>query len=201
MTRLRRGTAIGFGIAVVAATLVASGSASSDANRVIQFKGRGVKALPVFRVAGPSTLVWTNSGPFFQISSYADYCYDGAVTSEAHQGTAYLPPGRHASLRVRAIGAWTVTIRAGVEKLTTPITFSGSGQRMLPPFRLRTGKNMYWTNTGDRFQTIPAGPRQNGAVSSGRHRGSTHLRPGRYHLVVDAVDLEGPIGSWSIVIR
>jgi hypothetical protein len=199
MTRLRRGTAIGFGIAVVAATLVASGSASSD--KVIQFKGRGVKALPMFRVAGPSTLVWTNSGPFFQISSGGDYCYDGAVTSRAHQGTTYIGPGHYGTLRVRAIGAWTLTIRRGVEKLGRPITFSGSGQAALPPFRLRSGKTLYWTNTGDRFQTIPMGPNREGLVSSGSRSGRTHLRAGHYQLVVDAGSPDGPIGSWTIVVR
>jgi len=59
---------------------------------------------------------------------------------------------------------------------------------------------MYWTNTGDRFQTIPmeAG---DGIVSSGGHSGKTHLRAGRYRLVVDAVVPDEPIGSWTISIR
>jgi hypothetical protein len=200
MRGLRRGTAIGFGIAVVAASLVTSGSASSDATG-LRFKGHAVRTLPVFRVSRPSTLLWTNSGSFFQISSNNDFCYDGAVTSEAHQGTTYIPPGRYGSLRVRAIGAWTITIHAGVENLGTPIRISGSGQRALPPFRLRTAKTMYWTNTGDRFQIIPTGPRDDGVVSSARRSGRTHLGAGRYRLVVDPVDPEGPIGSWSISIR
>jgi hypothetical protein len=199
MKRLRRWTAIGVGIAAVAASLAASGSAGSDGTRV--FKGRSVKALPTFRVAEPSTLIWTNSGSFFQISVAGDYCYDGAVTSGASQGATYVPPGLYHGLRVRAIGTWTITIRPGVERLSTPLAFSGSGERGLPPFRLTSGKTMYWTNTGDRFQTIPIGPRHDGVVSSGLHRGKTHLRAGHHRLVVDAVTQDGPLGSWRIVIR
>jgi hypothetical protein len=165
------------------------------------FKGHGVRALPTFRVAEPSTLAWTNSGSFFQISAAGDYCYDGAVTSNAHKGTTYLSAGRYSDLRVRAIGAWTVTIHPGVENLGTPITFTGSGQRALPPFRLRSGKTMYWTNTSDRFQTIGMQAMRDGVVSSGRRSGKTRLPAGRYSLVVDASSPDGPMGSWRIVIR
>jgi hypothetical protein len=197
--RLRRGIAIAFGVVVAAATLVASGSAGSDGKRV--FKGHGVRALPAFRVAEPSTLTWTNSGSFFQISSAGDYCYDGAVTSNAHQGTTYLSAGRYSDLRVRAIGAWTVTIHAGVEHLGTPITFSGVGEQALRPFSLRKPMTMYWTNTSDRFQTIGMKAMRDGVVSSGRRSGKTRLPAGHYSLVVDASSLDGPMGSWRIVIR
>ena len=200
MKRLPRGAAIGVGIAVMAATLVTSGSASPDA-RMIRFQGHGVRALPTFRVDGPSTLIWTHSGSFFQISSSGDYCYDGAVTSDADHGATSIPAGLYNNLRVRAVGAWAVTIRAGAERVGSPIRFSGSGERQLPPFRLLSGQTMYWTNTGDRFQSIPLGPNRSGVVSSGSHRGQTHLRAGRYRLVVDAVVPDEPIGNWTISIR
>jgi hypothetical protein len=198
--RLPRGAAIGFGIAAMAAILATSGSASSDAG-MIRFEGHGVRALPTFRVDGPSTLIWTHSGSFFQISSSGDYCYDGAVTSNADHGATSIPAGVYRNLRVRAVGTWTVAIRAGVERLGSPIRFSGSGERELPPFRLRSGRTMYWTNTGDRFQTIPLEPNRSGVVSSGGRRGHTHLRAGRYRLVVDAVVPDEPIGNWTITIR
>jgi hypothetical protein len=185
---------------VIAAALVTSGSASSDA-RVIRFQGHGIRALPTFRVNSPSTLIWTHSGSFFQISSSGDYCYDGAVTSDANHGATSIPPGLYRNLRVRALGAWTVTIRAGVERFPTPIRFSGSGERELPPFRLRSGMTMYWTNTGDRFQVIPREPGSDGVVSSGGPKGKTHLRAGRYSLAIDATAPDEPIGNWTISIR
>jgi hypothetical protein len=200
LRRLRRAVAIGFGMAVIAAALVTSGSASSAA-RVIRFEGHGVRALPAFRVKSPSTLIWTHSGSFFQISASGDYCYDGAVTSDANHGATSISPGLYRNLRVRALGAWTVRIRAGVERFAAPMRFSGSGERELPPFRLRSGKTMYWTNTGDRFQAIPLEPRSDGVVSSGGHSGKTHLRSGRYRLVIDAAAPDEPIGNWTISIR
>ena len=133
---------------------------------MIQFKGHGGRALTQFRVARPSTMYWTNSGSFFQISSWGGYCNDGSVTSEDQRGTSYIPPGRYQELRVAAIGNWTITIRPGVEGVGSPITFSGSGGKALPPFRLRSGKTMYWTNTGTIFQTYPT-PR------TGRQRASS----------------------------
>jgi hypothetical protein len=160
-----------------------------------------VKSLPHFRVRSPSTLFWTNSGSFFQISSFGGYCDEGAVTSEGKRGTTYLAPGRYNALRVRAIGKWTITIRRGVERLGKPITFSGSGQRALPPFRLRSGKTMYWTNTGTVFQTHSTSPKGEGAISSPEHNGRTHLRAGRYRLFVNATEPEQPSGTWTIVIR
>jgi hypothetical protein len=196
------GTVIAFGIAAL--TTLGTGAASShvtDATRVISFRGHGVKALPSFRVAAPSTMFWTNSGSFFQISSSGGYCNDGAVTSAAGRGTTYIPPGRYGQLRVRAIGDWTITIRAGVEGVGTPIRFSGSGGKALPPFRLRRSKTMHWINTGTRFQTFPAGPTINGIVSSPDHSGTTHLPAGRYRLYIDAAAPEAPMGNWTIIIR
>src|SRR2546421_4698432 len=142
-----RGTLVAF-VAVTVTILLGSGtgSARSDGAHVIRLKGNGPKELPAFRVAAPSTMFWTNSGSFFQISSQGGYCNDGAVSSEARRGTTYIPPGRYQSLRVAAIGAWTITIRTGVEHVGNPITFIGSGGRALPPFRLRSGKTMHWTN-------------------------------------------------------
>lgn len=160
-----------------------------------------MKSLPQFWVRGPSTLFWTNSGSFFQISSYGDSCDEGAVTSGDKRGRTYIAPGRYSALRVRAIGKWTITIRRGVEKLGTPITFSGSGQRALPPFRLRSAKTMYWTNSGTVFQTYSPGPKLDGVVSSPDRTGRKHLPAGRYRLFVNATEPEQPSGSWRIVIR
>ncbi len=94
-----------------------------------------------------------------------------------------------------------MTIRNGVEGVGTPIRFSGSGGKGLPPFRLRSSKTMHWSNTGARFQTFPAGPTINGIVSSQDQSGTTHLPAGRYRLYVDATAPGEPMGSWTIVIR
>jgi hypothetical protein len=196
------GTVIAFGIAAL--TTLGAGAASShvtDATRVILLKGHGVKALPLFRVAAPSTMTWTNSGSFFQISSGGGYCNDGAVTSGAHRGTTYIPPGRYDQLRVQAIGDWTITIRAGVEGVGAPIRFSGSGARALPPFRLRSSKTLHWTSTGSRFQISPGGSTIKGIVSSPDHSGKTRLPAGRYRLYINAVAPEEPVGSWTISVR
>jgi hypothetical protein len=146
-------------------------------------------------------MFWTNSGSFFQISSDGGYCNDGAVTSAAHRGTTYIPSGRYVQLRVRAIGNWTITIRTGVEDVGTPIRFSGSGGRALPPFRLRSSKTMHWINTGTRIQIFPAGRTITGVVSSPDHSGKTRLPAGRYRLYIDAAPPEEPMGSWTITIR
>jgi hypothetical protein len=194
------GTVIAFGIAAL--TTLGTGAASSHVSDAIRvFGGHGVRALQPFRVTAPSTMFWTNSGSFFQISSYGGYCDDGAVTSGAHRGTTYIPPGRYVQLRVRAIGDWTIAIRAGVEGVGTPIRFSGSGGRALPPFRLRSSKTMHWINTGTRFQIFPSGPTINGIVSSQDHRGRTRLPAGRYRLYINAAAPEEPMGSWTIIIR
>ena len=195
------GTVIASGIAAL--TTLGTGAASShvtDATRVIHLTGHGVKTLPLFRVTASSTMFWTNSGSFFQISSSGGYCNDGAVTSQAHQGTSYIPPGRYDQLRVRAIGAWTITIRTGVERVSTPIRFSGSGGKALPPFRLRSSKTMHWSNTGDLFQTFPSG-RIHGIISSQNHSGTTRLPAGRYRLYINTAAPDGPMGRWTISIR
>jgi hypothetical protein len=194
------GTVVGFAFAAL--TTLGIGAASShDANATRLFRGHGVKALPPFRVPAGSTIFWTNSGSFFQISSNGGYCNDGAVTSAAHRGTTYIPPGRYAQLRVRAIGDWTITIRTGVEGVGTPIRFSGSGGKALPPFRLRSSKTMHWTNTGTRIQIFPAGRTIKGIVSSPDHNGKTRLPAGRYRLYIDAAPPEEPMGRWTITIR
>ena len=188
------GTVIAFGFAALT-PLAASRTVAAPS--VIQFSGHNVKRLPLFRVEAPSTMFWTNSGSVFQISSHDDYCDDGAVTSQARRGTTYIPPGLY-QLRVRALGDWSISILRGVEEVGTPIRFRGSGGRALPPFRLRTGKTLYWTNTGTRFQTY--GPIK-GTISSPSHSGSRRLPAGRYQLYVDASAPERPIGTWTIAIR
>ena len=176
-------------------------SQASGATRVIRFSGHNVKGLRHFQVAVPSTMFWTNSGSFFQVSNHGGISVDEPVTSQAHRGTTYVRPGLY-DLRVRALGDWTIAIRPGVEKVATPIRFSGSGARELPPFRLQSGKTIYWTNSGTRFQTYPSRPSgTNGVISSPRHRGSRHLPAGRYQLYVNAAPPEEQTGTWSIVIR
>jgi hypothetical protein len=195
-------TVIAFGFGALT-TLAASAAPShaGDATRVIRFSGHNIKGLRHFRVAAPSTMSWTNSGSVFQISSYGGYCDDGAVASQGHRGTTYVPPGRYDQLRVRALGDWTITIRTGVEEVVTPIRFSGSGAKALPPFRLRTGKTLHWTNTGTLFQIFPSGRSTNGVISSQGHRGTRHLPAGRYQLYVNAAPPEDQTGTWTIVIR
>ena len=187
-------------LAIAAFTTLGAGAASphaTDPTRVIRFSGHGFKVLPQFRVAVPSTMVWTNSGSFFNTSCATE----GAVTSDAHRGTTYLPPGPYDQLRVRAIGDWTITIRTGVETVGTPIEFSGTGGKALPPFRLRSSKTMHWTNTGTRFESFPDGPANKGFVSSPDHSGKIRLPAGRYRLSVSAEEPEEPMGSWTITIR
>jgi hypothetical protein len=187
-------------LAIAAFTTLGAGAASShatDATRVVRFSGHGFKVLPQFRVAVRSTMFWTNSGSFFDISCATE----GAVTSDAHLGTTYLPPGHYDQLRVRAIGDWTITIRTGVEAVGTPIEFSGSGGKALPPFRLRSSKTMHWTNTGTRFQSFPDGPAIKGFVSAPGHSGKIRLPAGRYRLYISAVEPEEPMGTWTISIR
>jgi hypothetical protein len=179
----------------------AAPSHAGGATGVIRFSGHNVKGLRHFRVAVPSTMSWTNSGSYFQVANHGGISTDGPVTSQAHRGTTYVGPGRY-ELRVRALGHWTITIRPGVEKLGTPIRFSGSGARDLPPFRLRSGKTIHWENSGTRFQIYPSCRSGTiGVISSPRHRGSGHLPAGRYQLYVNAAPPEEPTGTWSIVIR
>jgi hypothetical protein len=185
-------------------TLAASAAPSQagGASRVIRFSGHNVKGIRHFRVAVPSTMSWTNSGSFFQVSNHGGISEDGPVTSQAHRGTTYLGPGRYEQLRVRALGDWTITIRPGIEEVVTPIRFSGSGAQELPPFRLRSGKTIYWRNSGSRFQIYPScRSGTNGVISSPGHRGRTHLPAGRYQLYVNAAPPEEQTGTWSIVIR
>jgi hypothetical protein len=191
-------------LGIAALTTLGAGAASSHvtgATQVVVLRGHGVKTLPPFRVPAPSTMFWTNSGSFFQISSYGGYCDDGAITSVSHRGTTYMPAGRYVQLRVRAIGDWTITIRTGVERVGTPIRFSGSGQKALPPFRLRSSKTMHWINTGARFQIYSPGPTIKAIVSSPDHRGKTRLPAGLYRLYINAVAPEEPMGSWTISVR
>jgi len=180
-----RGTLVALGLTAVT-LLVASGTGSAHSGRVITLKGHGPQALPVVRVPAASTMYWTNSGSYFEITSQGGYCYDGAVTSEEHRGTSYIPAGRYQDLSVQAIGNWTITIRTGFEPVGSPIKFIGSGQKALPPFRLRSGKTMYWTNTGTSFQTYPAIQTKPGTISSQSHRGKIHLPAGHYRFFVNA---------------
>ena len=189
---------LAFGFAVV--MLVASGAGSAHGARVLVFRGHGATSLPNFSIRSGSTMSWANSGSFFQISSHGGYCNDGAVASQAHRGTSYIPPGRYSDMSVAAIGDWTITVRQGVEKLSNPLAFSGAGEKALPPFRLRNARTMYWTNTGTNFQ-VYSGRQDAGNVGDGYPRGKTRLPAGRYQLFVNATAPEQPDGRWRIVIR
>lgn len=193
--------ALGFATLTTLAASTAT-SQAGGASRVLRFSGHNVKGLRHFRVAVPSTMFWTNSGSFFQVSNHGGISVDEPVTSQAHRGTTYLEPGLYDELRVRALGNWTITIRPGVEKVATPIRFSGSGAQELPPFRLQSGKTIYWTNSGTRFQIYPScRSGTNGVISSPGHRGSMRLPAGSYELYVNAAPPEERAGTWSIVIR
>jgi hypothetical protein len=102
---------------------------------------------------------------------------------------------------VAAIGDWTITIRPGVERVATPVRFSGSGGRSLPPFVLPEAKTMYWTNTGSVFQLYPADGPTAGTVSTEYTHGEARLPAGRYRFFVNATASEEPDGHWLIVIR
>jgi hypothetical protein len=196
-----RGMLVSFGLAAIA-LLAASGTSSAHATRVIQLKGHGFKVLPHLRVSAPSTLFWTNSGSYFQIMSDGGYCSDGAVASHLHRGTSYYPAGSYLDLRVAAIGDWTITIRAGAERVGTPIGFTGSGERALPPFRLRGAKTMYWKNSGTVFQVYPADPASApGIVSTQYTHGKKRLPAGRYRFFVNSGAPNEPDGHWRIAIR
>jgi hypothetical protein len=195
-----RGMLVALSLATVA-LLAASGTGSAG-TRVIKFKGHGPMVLPHFRVAAPSTAYWTNSGSYFQVVSYGGYCSDGAVASQAHQGTSYYPAGRYPDLRVRAIGDWTITIRPGVERVGTPIRFTGSGERALPPFLLRSAKTMYWKNAGSVFQIYAADQASAaGTVSTEYTHGKLRLPAGRYRFFVNATESDVPDGHWRIFFR
>ena len=196
-----RGMLIALGIATVA-LLAASGTGSAHGTRMIQLKGHGTKTLPGFRVTAPSTMFWTNSGSFFQITSNGGYCGDGAVASQLHRGTSYLPPGRYDALRVAAIGSWTITIRTGVERVGRLIRFTGSGERALPPFVLANAKTMYWRNAGSVFQIYAADQASAaGTVSTQYTHGKLRLPAGRYRFFVNATAPDEPDGHWRIFLR
>lgn len=183
-------------------TLLAASDTGSAGTQVIRFKGHGPMVLPAFRVTTPSTMSWTNSGSFFQITpSSGVFPCEGSVASQAAHGTSYYPAIRYQDLRVAAIGDWTITIRPGVERVGTPVRFSGSGGRALPPFVLRKGKTMYWTNTGSVFQVYPADTSTAGTISTGYAGGKTRLPAGRYRFFVNASAEDEPDGHWRIVIR
>jgi hypothetical protein len=196
-----RGMLVALCLAAVA-LLAASGTGSAHGIRVIQFKGHGPKVLPHFRVTAPSTVYWTNSGSFFEIVSYGGYCSDGAVASQAHRGTSYYPAGRYQDLRVSAIGNWTISIRTGVERVGSPIRFTGSGERALPPFVLGSAKTMYWKNAGSVFQIYGADPASAaGTVSTQYTHGKLRLPAGRYRFFVNATAPDEPDGHWRILLR
>ena len=70
------------------------------------YSGNGLKNLGTIEIPTTSTLKWTNDGALFQI--FAD---DGVLAnSQAHSGDTVLDSGTYTSVKVNAIGNWTLKI-------------------------------------------------------------------------------------------
>ncbi len=186
-------TALAFLLPTPALARTDAGVTLSRSDKTLRFSGNGGKQLAPFRLAAPATMIWSNSGPLFQTFT-SGATVNGTVNSQAKRGTSYMPAGRY-SLQVNAIGNWTIVVKAGAERIRTPIRFAGNGGKALPPFRLRSRKTMYWTSTGALFQTFPSGLTLNGMVNSQARRGTTSMPAGKYQLHVNAV------ANWTISIR
>jgi hypothetical protein len=195
------GTVIAFGIAaLITLGAGAASSQASGATQVIRLRGHDVKALAPFRVAAPSTLFWTNSGSFFQISSNGGYCNNGAVTSKEHRGTTYISPGRYYQLGVTAIGIGRSRF-AQASRASGSQSGSALGRKVTSALRTsecqddalgqhRQPLSDLFFRPGDQRDRQLRGP-----------GGTTRLPPGRYRLYVNAAPPDGPMGSWKIVIR
>ena len=71
---------------------------------LVGFRGNGDRDLPPFTTSRGTTLVWTNSGAVFRISSGA---FTLGVKSSAKRGTRAMPAGLH-EFKVTAMGSWTI---------------------------------------------------------------------------------------------
>ena len=101
-----------------------------------------------------------------------------------------------------AIGDWTIIIRTGAERVGTPVGVSGSGERALPPFLLRSAKTLYWKNAGSVFQIYAADQASAaGTVSTQYTHGKLRLPAGRYRFFVNATAPDEPDGHWRIFLR
>lgn len=73
-------------------------------NGLVGFRGNGARELPPFATVRAKTLVWTNTGALFQVST-DDLTV--SVGSSGKRGRAPLPAGTH-QLTVNAVGSWTL---------------------------------------------------------------------------------------------
>lgn len=71
---------------------------------LVGFRGNGSRELPPFTTRRGTTLVWTNSGPVFQIDSGA---FTLSIKSMAKRGSRHLVGGIH-EFDVLASGSWTI---------------------------------------------------------------------------------------------
>lgn len=156
------------------------------------FSGNGGKSLPPFKIKVSSTLRWTNSGAIFQIFPKSTLG-GGSVNSTARSGATYLVAGSY-RLDVNAIGSWRIQITPGVERPQPlgggRVGFRGNGGRDLPPFAIRRGSNLIWTNSGSIFQIFSDD--FSVSVNSQGKRGTSYMDAGRYQFTVNA------IGTWTI---
>lgn len=155
------------------------------------WSGSGDKLLPTIKVAVPSTLRWTSSGPLFQI--FSTDALGGAVNSAGRSGATFLDVGSH-RLEINAYAGWTVRIVPGIERPQSLggglVGFRGNGSRELPPFTNKRGTNLIWTNTGPVFQ-IDSGAFTLSIKSQGK-RGKRYMSAGLHEFDVLAS------GAWTI---
>ena len=71
------------------------------------FSGNGMKNLGTLTIEDNSTLRWTNDGMLFQIFTGGA---DVWANSQAHSGDTALDSGTYTSVKVNAIGNWTMRI-------------------------------------------------------------------------------------------
>lgn len=71
---------------------------------LVGFRGNGARDLPPFTTRQRTSLVWTNSGTTFEVTSND---FSVAVSSHAKRGRSTMVAGRQ-RLSVNAVGTWTV---------------------------------------------------------------------------------------------
>jgi hypothetical protein len=186
------------GLLALAAALVVPGAASPRGvtAQTIEFAGKGNRTLRPFRLSVGSTLTWHNTGTFFGLAPRTR-TFNGAVASTLRDGTSFLPRGRYV-LNVVARGAWSMTIRPGVEPIERSggaLVFEGNGRKALPPFRVRKNSYMDWKSPGGLFQLYNT-TSSAGAVATRERAGTSYLPPGNYRFVV-----VNARGNWSLRVR
>ena len=71
---------------------------------LVGFRGNGGRDLPPFTTRRGTSLVWTNTGSNFQVSSND---FSVAINSRAKRGRSFMVRGRQ-RLTVNAVGSWTI---------------------------------------------------------------------------------------------